>query len=56
MNLLLGPEAESTSAQLRYLGTHLTGDMLEWFSRNVEDHRWPTCNWTLESMLIGLQS
>src|SRR6266481_9757030 len=36
MNLLLGSEVGSTLAQLRYLGTCLRGDALEWYSHNVE--------------------
>ena len=54
VNLLLGPNAESTSAQLTYLGTRLIGDTLKWFSQNMEDYRRQTCNWTLESVLVGL--
>ena len=56
VNLLLGPDTESMSAQLTYLGTCLTGDTLKWFSRNMEDHRWLIHDWTLESTLVGLQS
>ena len=56
VNLLLGPDAESMSAQLTYLGTRLTGDALEWFSQNMEDHQRPIHNWTIESALVGLQS
>jgi len=56
VNLLLGPDADSTSAQLTYLGTCMTGDALEWFSQNVEDHWRPIHDWTIESVLVGLQS
>ena len=34
MNLLLGPG--TAQSQVRYLGTRLKGDALEWFTRNVE--------------------
>ena len=33
----------------------LTGDALEWYSRNVEHYARATRHWTLESALVGLQ-
>ena len=55
MNLVLGSGKENTAVQLRYLGMHLTGDALEWYSCNVEHYARATCHWTLESALVGLQ-
>src|SRR6266481_1147151 len=55
MNLLLGSEVGSTLAQLRYLGTCLRGNALEWYSRNMEHFARVKCDWTLESALVGLQ-
>ena len=46
---------ENTAVQLRYLGMRLTGDALEWYSRNVEHYARSTHHWTLESTLVGLQ-
>src|SRR6266481_6795101 len=55
LNLLLGSSANSTLVQLKYLGTRLTGDTSEWYSRNVEHYARATRKWTLQSTLIGLQ-
>ena len=55
MNLVLGSGKENTTVQLRYLGMRLTGDALEWYSRNVEHYARSTRHWTLESALVGLQ-
>ena len=55
MNLVLGSGKANTAVQLRYLGMHLTGDALEWYSHNVEHYARATCCWTLESALAGLQ-
>ena len=55
MNLVLGSGEANTTVQLSYLGTRLTGNALEWYSRNVEHYARSTCRWTLESALVGLQ-
>src|SRR6266481_6106408 len=55
LNLLLGSSTNSTLVQLKYLGTCLTGDTSEWYSRNVEHYARATREWTLQSALIGLQ-
>ena len=55
MNLLLGSSDKCTLVQLRFLGTRLTGDALEWYSCEVECYTIPTCRWDLESALVGLQ-
>ena len=54
-NLLLGSSANSTLVQLKYLGTCLAGDASEWCSCNVEHYMRSTCEWMLQSALIGLQ-
>ena len=53
MNCLLGET--SVDMQVDYLGTCLTGEAQEWFYRNVEwfDHQ--VCEWTLETVVQGLQ-
>jgi len=53
MNSLLGPT--STSMQVKYLGIHLTGEAQEWFYRNVEWFDWQVPDWTLETVIQGLQ-
>ena len=53
MNCLLG-EA-SIDMQVDYLGTHLTGKAQEWFYRNVEQYDHQVHNWTLETVVQGLQ-
>ena len=53
MNSLLGPT--STSMQVRYLGTRLTGEAQEWFYHNVEQFYRQVIDWTLESVIQGLQ-
>src|SRR6266481_3095906 len=55
LNLLLGSSTNSTLVQIKYLGTCLTGDTSEWYSRNVEHYARATREWTLQSALIGLQ-
>ena len=52
MNCLLG-EA-STDMQVDYLGTHLTGEVQEWFYRNVEQYDCQVHEWTLETVVQGL--
>ena len=44
MSCLLG-EA-SIDLQVDYLGTHLTGEVQEWFYRNVERFDRQVCKWT----------
>jgi len=41
MNLLLGSSDKCTLVQLRFLGTRLTGDALEWYSCEVECYTIP---------------
>ena len=53
MNHLLG-EA-SIDMQVDYLGTHLTGEVQEWFYRNVEQYDCQVCEWTLETVVQGSQ-
>ena len=53
MNCLLGET--SIDMQVNYLGTCLTGEVQEWFYRNVEQYDHQVCNWTLEMVAQGLQ-
>ena len=53
MNCLLG-EA-STDMQVNYLGTCPTGEVQEWFYRNVERYEHQVHEWTLETVVQGLQ-
>jgi hypothetical protein len=54
MNYLLGPT--STELQVSYLGTCLTGEAQEWFHRNVPHFDRQVWDWTLETVVQGLQS
>ena len=53
MNCLLGET--SIEMQVDYLGTHLTGEAQEWFYRNVEQFDRQVREWTLETVVQGLQ-
>ena len=53
MNCLLGET--SIEMQVNYLGTHLTGEVQEWFYRNVERFDHQVHEWTLEMVVQGLQ-
>jgi hypothetical protein len=53
MNYLLGPT--STDLQVSYLGTCLTGEAQEWFHQNIEHFDRQVRDWTLESVIQGLQ-
>ena len=53
MNCLLGET--SVEMQVDYLGTRLTGEVQEWFYRNVERFDCQVREWTLEMVAQGLQ-
>ena len=53
MNCLLGET--SIEMQVDYLGTCLTGEVQEWFYRNVEQFDHQVREWTLETVVQGLQ-
>ena len=53
MNCLLGET--SIDMQVNYLGTCLTGKVQEWFYRNVERYDYQVHDWTLETVVQGLQ-
>ena len=53
MNCLLGET--SIEMQVNYLGTCLTGKAQEWFYRNVERFDCQVREWTLETVVQGLQ-
>jgi Ty3 transposon capsid-like protein len=53
INYLLGPT--SIDLQVSYMGTCLTGEAQEWFHRNVEHFDHQVRDWTLETMVQGLQ-
>ena len=50
---LLG--AKYTETQVQFLGTRLKGNASEWFMRNVEHPDRPIRDWSLESVIKGLQ-
>ena len=50
---LLG--AKYTKTQVQFLGTRLKGNASEWFTRNVERPNRPIRDWSLESVIEGLQ-
>ena len=53
MNCLLGET--SIDMQVDYLSTHLTGKAQEWFYRNTERYDCQVRNWTMETVVQGLQ-
>ena len=53
MNCFLGET--SIDMQINYLGTCLAGEVQEWFYRNVEQYDHQVCDWTLETVVQGLQ-
>ena len=44
-----------TKTQVQFLGTWLKGNASEWFTRNVECPNRPIRDWSLESVIEGLQ-
>ena len=44
-----------TEAQVQFLGTWLKGNASEWFMRNIERPNRPIRDWSLESVIEGLQ-
>ena len=44
-----------TETQVQFLGMQLKGNTSEWFTRNVERPDWPIRDWSLESVIEGLQ-
>ena len=44
-----------TKAQVQFLGTPLKGNASEWFTRNIECPDRPIRDWSLESVIEGLQ-
>jgi hypothetical protein len=53
MNYPLGPT--SIDLQVSYMGTCLTGEAQEWFHRNVPCFDHQVRDWTLETVVQGLQ-
>ena len=53
MNQYLG--STNTEFQVNYLGTCLKGEAQEWFLRNVEYFEQDVHDWTLETVVAGLQ-
>ena len=56
VSLLLGPDKDSTAMQLRYLGSRLSGNAQEWYTRKVKHPTRAKRDWTLESAIIALQA
>ena len=44
-----------TETQVQFLGTRLKGNASEWFTRNIERPDQPIRDWSLESVIEGLQ-
>ena len=44
-----------TETQVQFLGTRLKGNASEWFTRNIERPDRPIRDWSLESVIEGLQ-
>ena len=44
-----------TETQVQFLGTWLKGNTSEWFTRNVDHPDQPIRDWSLESVIEGLQ-
>ena len=44
-----------TKTQVQFVGTQLKGNASEWFTRNVEHSDRPIRDWSLESVIEGLQ-
>ena len=44
-----------TKTQVQFLGTRLKGNTSEWFTRNIEHPDRPIRDWSLESVIEGLQ-
>ena len=44
-----------TKTQVQFLGTQLKGNASEWFMRNIECPNRPIRDWSLESVIEGLQ-
>ena len=53
MNQYLG--STNNEFQVNYLGMHLEGEAREWFLRNVEHFERDVRDWTLETVVAGLQ-
>jgi hypothetical protein len=53
MNYLLGPT--SIELQVSYMGTCLTGEAQEWYHRKVPRFDHQVRDWTLETVVQGLQ-
>ena len=49
------PGSVNMEFQVNYLGTRLEGEVREWFLRNVEHFKWDVRDWTLETVVAGLQ-
>ena len=44
-----------TETQVQFLGTQLKGNASEWYTRNIERPNRPIRDWSLESVIEGLQ-
>ena len=56
VSLLLGQDKDSTTIQLRYLGSRLSGNAQEWYTRKFKHPARAKKDWTLESAIIALQT
>ena len=53
LHSLLG--VKYTKTQVQFLGMQLKGNARKWFTRNIECPDWPIRDWSLESVITGLQ-
>ena len=53
LHSLLG--VKYTETQVQFLGMQLKGNASKWFTRNIEHPDWPIRDWSLESVIEGLQ-
>ena len=53
---MLGSDKDSTTLQLQYLGSRLSGNTQEWHTRKVKHPARSKKDWTLESAIITLQN
>ena len=58
IDLIMGiyaPYTKYTETQVQFLGTQLKGNASEWFTRNIERPDRLIRDWSLESVIEGLQ-
>ena len=56
MSLVFGSDKESTTVQMWYLGSQLSGNAQEWYAHKVEHPARARQDWSLESVIVALQT